>query len=1035
MTPSAIARVRHGALIGTSTLCLSLALSAAASAQTASPTVAAPAEPAAASRDADIVVTGSRIARRDYDSDTPLTTISSSTLQATSDVGIDQALAKLPQVVPGANQFFSATDLQPTPTNSPGIATVNLRGLGSNRTLVLLDGRRTQPANATLVVDLNTIPAAMIDTVEVITGGAGATYGADAVAGVVNFKLKRNFSGVTIDTQYGQTFRNDGSQFQATALMGGNFADDRGNAVIGISYADRGKVYGKDRAFQRNAFSDPGTAGVASFPVAAGATITPTQAAINSVFVPRGYSPGDVAPADVFYFNPAATTAGANLYSVAAGRVSGRTAPGYQGPTYPGYKYLTNGNLVSNITEGYISLPLTRYSLFGNAHYDVNDNIEFYVQGNFNNTETFTQLGDAPSAFSQWSVTVPYDAAHPVPTELATLLNSRAAPGAAWTLNRALTFLGQRGTHTRTYTYEVLAGFRGKTGLGDFTYDVFGSHGRTSQTAILSGYADLSRYQALINLPNYGANADFNNGRTGLLAHCTSGLNPFVTAPVSQDCIDIISARVKTVTDVTQDQVEANLQGGLVDLPAGSLRLAIGASYRKNGFSYLPDDGISTGNINSVTIGLFDTTGTKGSVDSKEFYGELLVPVIRDKPFFEEVSLNAGYRYSDYNTTGGVSTWKITGDWKMTRWLKLRGGYQAANRAPNVAELFQPAVFQTVPWPDHDPCSNLTRAAYGNVAANPNRAKVQALCTTLAGGFAIGDSYVGNQPQYFPLGRDLQQGNRNLTNEKAKTWTIGGVLRSPFDTPLTRRLSLTVDYYDIRVEGAIAPASTQLVYQECFNGLGNNPNYDPNNSYCKAIIRSNVNGFWIATNAQFQNLGVIHTSGIDAQLDWSIPAPAFGGEEGTINANVVFNYLNAYKVQNNPGGPVFDYAGSVGASPLTPPYGSQYRWKLFSTFSYDFGPASLSMSWRHLPATRNYQKVTTPTSGVQKTGAYDLFTLNGRVKINKIFELRGGIENLFDRSPEVVGRNPGVTNAAGVTDVSNYDILGRRFYFGGSMKF
>src|SRR5690606_33463311 len=273
-----------------------------------------------------------------------------------------------------------------------------------------------------------------------------------------------------------------------------------------------------------------------------------------------------------------------------------------------------------------------------------------------------------------------------------------------------------------------------------------------------------------------------------------------------------------------------------------------------------------------------------------------------------------GIRYSDYNTAGGVTTWKINGNWDVNEWLKLRGGYQRANRAPNVAELYQPAVFQTVQWPDHDPCSNLTRATYGNVAGNPNRAQVQALCTALAGGFTIDSNYVGNVPTYFPLGRDLQRGNTELESEKASTWTIGAVGSSPFTSPALDRLRFSVDSDKIKVDGAIAPASTQLVYQECFNALGNNPTYDPNNDYCQRISRSNVNGFWVATTASFENLGMIATSGIDAQLDWSIDAPGLGGDRGALFVNVLFNWLEKYEVQNNPGGPVFDFADTIGAT-------------------------------------------------------------------------------------------------------------------------
>ncbi|BBC71147.1 TonB-dependent receptor [Altererythrobacter sp. B11] len=983
-----------------------------------------------------IVVTGSRIQRRDFNSESPIVTLSDTLLENTGEVGLDQALNELPQFGGGANQITSATDIQATPTSSPGIATVNLRGLGANRTLVLLDGRRTQPANASLVVDLNTIPVAALDGVEIITGGAAATYGADAVAGVVNFRLKRNFQGVELDGQWGQSFRGDGAQYKFSALLGSDFADGRGNAMIGLTYQKRGGVYLRDRPFYEAAFTDPNTPGRNVWPNFGGFNGTSTQAAYDSVFVPKGYAPGDVPNGTQLFFNTAPTVGEATLFSVAPGSVSGAPAPGFEGTLYPDNKLLADGTLSPNSYPGLLSSPMERYSMFATGYYEVADNIEFYVQGNFDQNETMTEIIGYSPAFNQWSVTVPRDGAHAVPDEFATILNNRANPNAPWSLYKQMDYLGPRQISTNTYTYEVLAGFRGDIDFRDWTFDIFASHGRTNATTHYHGFADLARYQDLINRPNYGAGASFNNGRTGLLATCTSGLNPFLNTPVSQDCIDIIGAPIKTVSDLKQNQAELNLQGSLTEIPAGDLRFAAGAAYRENSFSYEPDPAISTTNTTSLTVGLFDTSATEGKTTVKEVYGELLIPVLADLPFVQSLTINAGARYSDYNTAGGVTTWKVNGDWSINDWLQVRGGYQRANRAPNVAELFQPAVFQTVQWPDHDPCSMFTRADYGNVASNPNRAQVQALCTALAGGFPIGDNFAGNVPTYFPLGRDLQRGNENLKSEKASTWTAGVVIRSPLETPALRNLQLSVDYYNIKIDGAIAPASTQVVYQECFNALGNNPTYDPNFDYCQRISRSDVNGFWIATEASFENLGMIATSGVDVQLDWSVDAPGIGGDTGAFFANVLFNYLEKYEVQNNPGGPVFDYADTIGATIFNPPYGAQFKWKLNTTVGYDFGPGSLSLNWRHTPSVRHFAKATNPTAAQNDIKAYDIFDLAANYRLNDKLQFRAGVDNLFDRDPNIYGAIPGTTDAVGEPEPGgSFDVLGRRFYIGAKVSF
>ncbi|MEN7536019.1 TonB-dependent receptor plug domain-containing protein [Aurantiacibacter flavus] len=990
---------------------------------------------ASASSD-EIVVTGSRIARRDYDSESPIVTVGSDLLENTSSVSLDQSLNKLPQFSGGANQITSADDGQTTPTSSPGIATVNLRGLGSNRTLVLLNGRRTQPANASLVVDLNTIPTAALQGVEIISGGAASTYGADAVAGVVNFQLKRNFSGVEIDTQYGQSFRSDGEQYKVSALIGSDFADSRGNAMIGLTYQKREGVYLRDRPFFEAAFTDPNTPGRNVWPNFGGFNGTSTQAAYDSVFVPKGYLPGDVPSGTQLFFNTAPTVDGATLFAVAPGAVSGDAAPGFDGPLYPDNKLLADGTLSPNSFAGLLSSPMERYSLFATAYYEVSPALEFYVQGNFDQNEVMTEFIGYTPAFNQWSVNIPRDGAHAIPDELATILDARTNSSAPWTLYKQLDYAGPRQVTTNTYTYEVLLGARGDLPIKDWTYDVFASHGRTSSDVDYAGFVDLVRYQDLIARPNYGAGAEFNNGRTGLLATCTSGLNPFLNTPVSQDCLDIIAPQYNSETELTQDQIELNIQGALFELPAGDLRFAVGGTYRENDFSYDPDPNFSTSNTTSLTIGLFDVSPTSGSTNVKEIYGEVLIPILTDKPFFEDLSLNAGIRYSDYNTSGGVTTWKLTGDWRVTPWLQLRGGYQRANRAPNVAELFQPAVFQTVAWPDHDPCSQFTRADYGNVPGNPNRQQVLDLCSALAGGFPFTETYVGNVPTYFPLGRDLQRGNTNLTSEKASTWTIGGVISSPSSSQLLRDLSLSVDYYNITIDGAIAPASTQVVYQECFNALGNNPNYDPANEFCQRINRSSIDGRWISTVASFENLGMLATSGFDVQLDWALDAPGLGGDSGSVFANVLFNYLSEYLVQNNPGGPVFDYSDTVGAEIGIPPYGPQFRWKLNTTVGYDFGPGMISLNWRHLPSARHVVKATSPNAQQDDMRAYNIFDLAARYQVNELLQLRGGVENLFDRDPNIYGRIPGVTDAVGEPEPGGaYDVLGRRFYIGAKVSF
>ena len=1049
----------------------------------------------------EVVVTGSRIVRRDYQSDSPVVTLSSDALANTSEVGVEQSLNKMPQFVPGQNQYSDAGAATVTPRSSPGIATANLRGLGSNRTLVLLDGRRTQPANASMVVDLNTIPSAAIDNIEIITGGAGSTYGADAVSGVVNFKLKRNFQGLTTDAQFGQTSRGDGEQTAVSALLGSNFAEGRGNAMIGLTYTRREEVIREDVPFFAQALTDPYLSAqqflnFPGFVANAPGNITnspaggaPSQAAMDAVFGAKGYAAGDVANTTAVYFNTAATTAGATIFALPQGRIDAKLSPGYLGGRYPGAKYVVSNyntgakNLTTNNTGGTLQVPLTRYSLFTNAHYELNDHAEAYVQASFDENQTSTRLGDWVPAGNQWGVTIPYGTgvyapslntdgstkaaylsggqfglncpatggctnsqAFPVAPELATLLNSRGATANSnWTYNYNLTYMPQRSIKNTQDTYEMLAGLRGKLGISDWTYDFFASRGDTTLQVEYQGYVDAASYQALIALPNYGRGQDFNNGRLGVLAHCTTGLNPFVNTGVSQDCVDIIDSNAQLTSKLQQTQAELDVQGGLFDVPAGNVRLALGADYRKDNYQYLPDQSMKTTDIVSVVSGQFDTTETRGEITVKEVYAEILAPILKDKPFVKNLELNGGYRFSDYDINAGSdSTWKLTANWDLNDFVKFRGGRQVANRAPNIAELYSPAVFEVVNWTDHDPCSNLTRAAYGNVPSNPNQAKVNTLCSQLPGvdgrpngytGFTPG--YVGQNAVYFPLGRDLTQGNLDLASESAKTWTAGLVLRSPFESDALKDMQWSVDWYSINIDGAISTATTSYVYQECFNAFGTNPNYDPNNTFCQRIIRDGTNGNWLATKAQFVNLSKVDTSGIDTTFDYRIRTPFFGDRTGALTVNINASWLLSYDVQVASSLPSFSYKDSIGSQ-----YGSLYKYKTLTNIGYAVGGASVNLSWRHLPQIRHNSLVTNPASTTSPTSSYELFGLTGRWSINDTFTLRGGVDNLMNRTPVLVGANwvptstgSGVTSAAGTTDTSNYDIIGRRYYLGFTAKF
>ncbi len=758
-------------------------------------------------------------------------------------------------------------------------------------------------------------------------------------------------------------------------------------------------------------------------------------------------------------FNPASTTAGATVFFTGRGLGTSPTpfAPnGVRGPGFlglgttqhgePFYKIVeTSGSsgITSNAVNQLASLPIKRYSLFTSSHYDISDHLTAYLQGNFTQTSSHTVLGSNP-AVNQYGVSIPYDSAtngvasgHPVPGQLATLLNSRANPNANWDLGQGLSSsIGPRGLTSDTQNYQVLGGLRGDVGISDWTFDVYASHGKTTTVGEYEGFADLARYQTLIEQPNYGAGYSLTIPNRGTFATCTSGLNPFLNTPVSADCLAIINAPITTTTELEQNIVEATIQGKAFDLPAGELRFAVGGDYRYNGFIYRPDPGMAQTNITGATIGIFGSNEARGSTAVYEGYGEVIVPVLKDLPLAKNVELNLGYRYSDYDikTVGGIGTWKATGDWTVTDWFKIRGGYQVANRAPNTAELFQGGNVQVI-VNNGDPCTT-GQVTWGNTAGNPNQAKVQQLCATQSG---LPLSTFTNQfgsPCGFCIALDNQTGNPNLQSESAKTWTIGTVLRSPINSAWLNGLTISVDYYNIRVDNAIGVLTSGTILDQCYNHYGTNPTYDPTNYYCQLIIRNKAIGIVDTVKGLYANLPGVRTSGVDAQMDWVVTLADVGlNVPGALSVNVSANYLLHFLTSKAPDTPFVDYAGTSGDTAFTGGLQDpQFRWKTTTTVGYSVGPYSFSVRWRHLPSIA-------PSSGTAYPApAYNQVDISGRWSITKTYEVRAGIDNLLNTDPSNAGESAAspfanYSSGQGVTYPSSYDILGRRFYVGLKARF
>lgn len=1045
----------------------------------------------------EVTVTGSRIVRRDLEAASPIVTVSDQVFQESSTVAVESVLNQLPQFVPGNTQFNTA-DVFPSATTTPGISTVNLRGLGANRTLVLVDGRRAQPANSTLVIDTNSIPSAMLENVEVISGGASAVYGADALSGVVNFKLRENFEGIDLQFRSGITEEGDGEENQISMLLGSSLGDGRGNAMLGVEWYKRGEVLAVDRDFFSSALKDSTTnstsvARMNRFVYEPTTTNRPSQDAANSVIQgrPDGYN---VPTSTQFLLND-----DGSLFKLE------RQGLGFKGDIVndPRYKISPSGTLIENNFDLRYSSPAERYSLFGKANFEMNDSVEAFTSVNFVNTRNRQVLqptgavggfaasipfGDeiyGPSVDANGNTLPEYQAggayglncpatggctksqAFPVSPDLAVLLASRGAnvysnattpvsydpvtgqpipiagADSNWNLGGTLNFLPARTIENTTNLYQVLVGFRGSLPFSDWSWEAYGSHGETRTDLDYIGFASTERYRAVVESPNYGRGYTADGpGQTS--ATCTSGLPIFENFAISQDCIDAIAANYTDRTRLTQDIVEATVQGGLVELPMGEVRAALGATWRKNDFQYLPDATREVNSILDIPIGTFGQANVEGSTTVREVYGELLVPLLRDKFMAESLELELGYRYSDYDITGSVPTYKALFSWTPVNFLRFRGGYQLANRAPNINELFLDASSQAVTLRSPDYCRADTRELTGNHPDNPNRAAVQALCEALIGNT---DSPFSADPNNFAEGRadgvilQVSSGNRNLRSEEGRTYTLGFVLTSPFDNPAFSNTTLALDWYRIKITDAIATVTAQSTYDLCFNRDGvSNPTYsiDDPNGLCRNIRRDPVSGAAMEVISQFENLGTIETSGVDMSLNWQAALEDIGLQSlpGNLGLSLDATYLIEYKAQEFRTAPALENAGTLG----TAARGGLFEWRTNTTLRYSMPRWDVALQWQHLPSIRHPNYVTDPQTTVQGAHSYDLFRLTGRWNITDALTLSGGIDNLFDADPERVGAgqivnlNPfsgtgsTVLSGAASTQAAYYDVLGRRYF-------
>lgn len=1019
---------------------LALGIASLAQPALAQDTTAAEAEDAGA----PIIVTGSRITQPNLVASSPVLVVTGTEAIENGDVTLDTYLNTLPQINPAGT----------TTSNNPGNggqSNVNLRGLGSNRNLVLINGRRPMVSASDQTVDLNTIPQALIQRIDVTTGGGGATYGADAIAGVVNLILKDDFEGLDLRANYtNSTEYMDAYEYAFSGTLGGNFADDRGNIAFSAEYSKRQGLIKKQRAFASQATSTTLTPPVGRFIEVSRAGQQFTQAGLDSLFAGYGVAPEQVplAGLSLIGFNSDGSLFSGGIFNnpldIANYRydpLGGDAAAANQNYAPDFYSYNFDAiNLLVN--------PLERKSAFMTGHFEIAPAIDVFSQAGYTQYTSANALAPTPvgtriygtdgtsnPSYAESGLITPVGTCSTfnttycnttgyvtnsiipvtnpfIPADLAALLAQRTGDdpfltgsGATEPFRLAIRSLNT-GLRQSTYDNEVMQGLLGARGQisSNWRYEAYYSWGQTTIDQEASGNVNVANLQALLQAPDGGDSI------------CEGGYNPFGIQPLSNECIEYLNETGSTRTRFTQKIAQAFVQGDLMEMAGGTLSVLGGVESRK--FKYTFDPGALSGPI----AGFNTATPDRGTNDFLDFFAEAYVPVL------ENLDLSLGYRHStsDFNDIeNGIDGKKQGSDayraevaYQPIPEVRLRASYQRAVRAPNFGELFSGGASFVQAF---DPCS------VGTNFRETGGADAAALCA--ATGVGNTDAFVATPGNQVVLG---YAGNPDLKPEKSDTITVGAAFN-------TGRLFGSIDYYNIKINDAIFGPDTGLFLAACYGYQGGlNTDLSPDSDYCTSVARSGSNLSFVAVpealggdengNFLLQNIGGIKTSGIDLQLGYKMPTE-FIGPESELSFNFLANYLIDYKVQELPG-VTLDYADTV--SYFGAGLGTSFpRIKAYLNTDLAFGDGlSIGSRIRYIDGMKNRASVQFPGedefTGVPSVVYVDLAL---QADVGPMV-WRFGLNNAFDKKPPIY--SPNVQSG---TDPSLYDVVGRRFFVQTRLKF
>ena len=956
----------------------------------ATSTTVAAAEPASSNK--DIVVTGSRIRRPDFSSPNPIVSIGAQTLEESGTTNLTSFLTGYPALQGSSTSGQNAGDQ--AGIGSTGLNLLDLRNLGTDRTLVLVDSRRhVSGLPGSQAVDINTIPEELIDRVDILTGGASAVYGADGVSGVVNFVLKRNFEGLTAKVQAGVSQRNDGGQRLYSVTAGHNFADNRGNIAIAFEHGEEDRLQASDRSYLRGARAVTFLRNPAD----------PENQPGYTGGVSNGI-PDRIPLTDARYADTAREGAidvdfdGVADYLVNA---QGQVVPFDPGLAIPG-GYTQGGSATRVSDYGNDLLPRIKRNVVNLiGHFDVSPALTIFAEGKYARSKSFS-LGQP--TFDYYLQLQPDNAY--IPAALAAV-----APDGVLVTRDNFDF-GQRGERIRRETWRGVIGARGDLGQ-HANYEVSYVYGRTNVTNAYQNDRITDRFNAALDAvrgPNGQITCRVNIDPT--LASTAITFRPGECVPLnilgegapSQAALDFIRADTRDRSRLTQQVLSGSLSGDFgqaFSFPGGgNLGFALGAEYRRETSRYTPDPLILQGYTFSNQL-----LPTSGKFDVKEAFAELRAPLLTDLPFAHSLEVGAAVRLSDYSTIGHTKAYKFDASWSPIRDITFNGTYSTAVRAPNIGELFggRSQTFAFI----NDPC-NASEIQNGTSYRAAN-------CAALLSGLGVANpsAYTDIRSTNLP---GFAGGNAALKAETAKTWTAGVTLKPRFLSGFSAR----ADWYDIKLKNAINTVDAEQLSQLCVDQA------TLNNQFCAAITRqngpggttTNLPGNIIGFNVIPQNVAQFRTSGLDVNLNYVVRT----AKAGTFSLNMIGNYLNRLEFVGTPGAPTTDSRGETYAPKYT--VNTDLTWKIGKvSLNYGLLYFSKTLRFTNLATNANPDIVAPQYLYLKEHWQHDIYA---KVQMGSKIEVYGGINNLFDQKPDLG------TRRYPVDSLGRYLYAGMRFNLGRS---